>query len=424
MSGRSIFTRPLPAPRFSLRTLLLLIPPVALFLASAARELHEFRREQSAWSELASLAARRSDSSLDRRRWAARLLGPLLPEMDRITSIRLGFYSPRTLSAAELERAFELLQSFPRLRELSLRGLPITDAHLERLAGLPELVHLDLQATLVTDEGLARLDTFPSLLFATLAETPVTDAAIERLSDKTKARYWLQLRVAEEMRELVEIGPGLTPPETLVAFNRGYPDIPPPEQLQVRRPMTSAAFARLQAWPEIDRVRTLIVADRPTSAADLQRFAAWKEIEEFTLDSWTSEERTVDLAFAAEWHKLRKLGLSNYRVDAACLQALARCGELEWLHLASDTFDDAAAEVIVKQHPNLETLWLDKCQLTDRGLAKLATLPHLMHLGFQSRAVTDQGLAPLLACPHLRSLFTDWPRYRPETRGQFGAIAQ
>lgn len=423
MARWSVLRRPLRA-RFSLRTLLLLVPVVALFAASVASELHEFRREQAAWSELSALGARRSGMSSKRRQWGARLLGPLLTDMDRTTGVRLGFYTPRQLSPAELERSLELLRSVPRLRELSLRGLPITSAQLQQLSGFPELTHLDLQDTAISDAGLETLDEIPSLVYVTLAGTTVTDAGLRRLANPARARYWLYLRATDELQAAaVDVSPVAKAPHALDANPGEYPAIPAPDSLYVRGPLAESALMRLQGLGCAKSVQRVQI-DARISADQLRSFADWRAIEDFALHDVADPLAKFDLSFASGWANLTHLSHLNARIDAEAVRALANCRVLTTIYFSSHSFDDEALEALVEQHPALTRLQLAGCPLTDRALVAIATLPSLGSLSVGSRSITDAGLASLADHPTLEFIHTDWTRYRPETRARFGERAQ
>ncbi|MFO0898824.1 MAG: hypothetical protein U0836_15480 [Pirellulales bacterium] len=425
MGRASILYRPLRLPRFSLRGLLLFFPLVALLIGGAANELAEYRREQAAWLELEQLGGQRSGFDDARRSWGARMLGPLLPEMDRITGMRLGSYTPRNLPAAELDRAMELLTRLPRLRDLSLDGLNVTDKHLAPLTRLPDLIHLDLQSTRITDRGLAILDQMPALLYASLGGTEISDAAIERLPNQAKARYWLELKVSTEGGQLMGISPSPELPEQLSAGrHQVFPAPTPAAALHIYAPLPPAAYDRLRRWRQIDQATQLTLGGDPNLRDELLRVAAWPQVESFELAEWYQPgPAQIDLAFAHNWTKLQRLVLPPSQVGAEELNVLARCRELSSLHCPSARFDDEAAKVIVRNHPRLQILYLGECRLTDRGLAIIASLPDLRILEFKSALVSDEGLEVLRAHAALEQLELDWDRYPPQTRIDFGEMA-
>lgn len=69
----------------------------------------------------------------------------------------------------------------PKLRLLSLHGLALHDADLERLAELPHLQELALSNTLVTDEGLVHLAKYASIHKLLLENTKITDKGLVHL---------------------------------------------------------------------------------------------------------------------------------------------------------------------------------------------------------------------------------------------------
>lgn len=69
----------------------------------------------------------------------------------------------------------------PKLRILSLHGLAVKDADLEKLPELPQLQELVLNDTLVTDDGLAHLGKYASINKLWLENTKITDKGLVHL---------------------------------------------------------------------------------------------------------------------------------------------------------------------------------------------------------------------------------------------------
>ncbi len=88
-------------------------------------------------------------------------------------------------SDAALEQA---LSRIPRLKRLSLAGLPVSNASLACLRLVPRLQTLDLSRTQVTDEGLSRLQLVPGLQELTLRQIRITDLAFDKLSSLKNLR--------------------------------------------------------------------------------------------------------------------------------------------------------------------------------------------------------------------------------------------
>lgn len=62
-----------------------------------------------------------------------------------------------------------------------LRGAPVSDADLERIATISTLGSLDLSSTSITDDGLRHLTTMKNLTSLDISDTGVTDEGLQHL---------------------------------------------------------------------------------------------------------------------------------------------------------------------------------------------------------------------------------------------------
>src|SRR5262249_13132662 len=95
------------------------------------------------------------------------------------------------------------LRGLPRLRRLALDSDEITDAGLAHLAGLADLEELSLKGTRVTDAGLVALKSLPHLRRVKHEGPKITDAGLDQLRhpDRTTATAVTDGPRAPELRK-------------------------------------------------------------------------------------------------------------------------------------------------------------------------------------------------------------------------------
>jgi len=79
----------------------------------------------------------------------------------------------------------KLVKRLPRLRELRLDGVPVTDDGLKHLQGMTSLQRLDLPNTRITDNGLSYLRELKDLSALSIKGNRVTDAGLKHLQGLT-----------------------------------------------------------------------------------------------------------------------------------------------------------------------------------------------------------------------------------------------
>jgi hypothetical protein len=138
-----------PVMRFSLRTLLLVITVLFLWLGYMADQIH---RQRAAVETIERLhGALRYDDALSESpvpHWLADWLG-----RDAIANVDAVYLGGTAVNDDDLT----CLKNLPKLRTLVLTSSPITDAGLLHLCHLTSLETIDLRFTSVTDAGIANL---------------------------------------------------------------------------------------------------------------------------------------------------------------------------------------------------------------------------------------------------------------------------
>jgi hypothetical protein len=135
--------------QFSLRTLLLLLTVLVLWLGYKADQVHRQRAAAAAVERLhGSLHYDDSLSDSSVRKWLVRWLG-----RETIANVDGVYLGGTSVSDDDLAR----LKGLPRLRTVVLTSSAVTDAGLPHLRDLTGLQTVDLRFTPVTDDGLASL---------------------------------------------------------------------------------------------------------------------------------------------------------------------------------------------------------------------------------------------------------------------------
>jgi len=166
---------------------------------------------------------------------------------------------------------------------------------------------------------------------------------------------------------------------------------------------------------EISMDRVLRLDNTETGDAELEKICrTYPELAELTLGR--TKVTDVGLVHLVQLTKLKKIRLSQTAITDDGMNALAKCKTLEDIDVSQTKISSPGARELavlprlkklnlyltlvtnsgLDAFPaTIEWLNLDKCPITDEGLAKLASLSKLawMHLG--GTAITDAGLAEL-----------------------------
>jgi Leucine-rich repeat (LRR) protein len=159
--------------QFSLATLLLVVPVMAIPCGWLTRDLEQARQQQ----DLLALADEdRTDATGVPQNWFTETLGA-----DFFSDVTYLGLSGDAISDAEMLK----LQGFTQLQELSLSQTQVTNGGLAHLKDLASLRGLLLRESQIGDDGLAHLKELTQLQFLWLIETQVTDAGLEHLQGFT-----------------------------------------------------------------------------------------------------------------------------------------------------------------------------------------------------------------------------------------------
>jgi len=195
----------------------------------------------------------------------------------------------------------------PKLRLLSLHGLPIKDADLKMLPELPQLQELVLNDTLVTDEGLAHLGKYASVSKLWLENTKITDKGLVHLQRL----------------------PGL---ETLYLQN------------------SLAAGPGLAELKPLSNLRFISFKHVTLGPDSLKHIAQLAQLEILGLDDTNvTDEQLADLAALKH---LRTLWLSKTRITDRSVEHILKVPSLQNLYLHGSQITEAGADKIREKMPN------------------------------------------------------------------------
>lgn len=262
-------------PRFSLRTLLVVVSLLAVALAGFAHWCQGKRRQWLAADTLMDHGC--SIGYVDGRPLALRsrqvqLLGLVVPEYCLQTVIWIDF--PPKVTDQELV----LLKDLPYLKTLHLDHAPhITVAGLAPLSGLSQLEILYLKETQVGDAGLLPIRQHRNLKEIWIANSDVSAASLPWIASNRRLTH-LDLRGARLADESLAPLGGLEHLEVLsladtTITSRGLTAISRlPQLAHLYLPRTKIDDVGLALLESLPKLQTLDIRGTPTTAASRQRF--------------------------------------------------------------------------------------------------------------------------------------------------------
>jgi Leucine-rich repeat (LRR) protein len=201
--SRSILRRWL-VPRYSLRTLLLMMTAACLFsgywLNSAIHQRNAVRRFYELTAQRpASLQGDHVTTMGYRYQGRDDYYEPIIPWWAQPLKMVLGEEAFGEITGVQLlgspatDEDLRFLASMPELERINLSGTKITDAGLIHLQNCPRLTFVSLEDTAVTDQGLAQLLALQELEGLSLSGTKITDAGLDELAKLPNlSELWLR----------------------------------------------------------------------------------------------------------------------------------------------------------------------------------------------------------------------------------------
>lgn len=333
--------------------------------------------------------------------WSASIRGPGLAHLSKIPSLRWLRLQLRLGDAG-----VSYLKNAASLRELSVTNFGITDAALVHLANLTELEDLDLSQNVITDKGLACLNPMRSLMNLNLSGTNITDNGL------------LHLKAMPSLRSLDLANTRIT--DDGLAHLREGESL---ERLKLPGGISDKGLAHVG---ELSKLTFLSLSDpgRITDAG-LKHLAGLRSLKELhlrgegvadegmsciaglvnlqTLELHGCPITNTGLAKLSTLKSLKKLTLRRVAVTISGLAHLNAMADLTRLELYNAPQDGTALDI--GGLSQLEFLDFGKTQLHDEDLACLAKLTRLRELYvFTQRGVSDAGIAHLAGLTSLEHL--------------------
>lgn len=388
--------------QFSLATLLLMVPVMAIPCAWFGRE-RELARQQDAFHVHLLLETKHkpfsdnpydsyhraeSRSSLDRqlRKWLGHAFFSdfyyvrLVEGTDRDVKV-LGLHTKmKQLSLDDCDITGDGIDHLNRLQgvpEVSVRHDAMTDARLGSWNGLNLRLSLDLSRTAVTDGGLEVLhEGLKRLNRLDLSETSVTDAGLENLNGLPELeRLWLS--------------------DTSI---------------------TDRGLVHLEG---LTNLKHLSLHGTRVTDAGLKHLAGLTKLESLYLSG--TQVTQAGFAHLQGLTKLQRLELDESNVsDLGPLARHLSRAPLHQLSLTRTPITDAGLEPI-KGLAQLEFLCLSRTGITDAGLPHLQDLKLLTRLELNETLITDVGVKSLEQHVRLKHLDADDTQVTTEAIGRFNA---
>ncbi len=301
--------------------------------------------------------------------------------------------------------------------------LAVSKAASTDLSGLDALAPGDIQvlgldATDVDDDGLRHVGRLTGLRILSLEQTRISDAGVQHLSGLT-GLHEINLEAFGVDRQGFGVGD-----EAMKVLAKM------PELETVRLRLTKVTDAGMAELAKIKTLKSLSVPGTRVSDAGLIDLQTLPNLEHLRLGVYREGANITDegLKTIGQMKQLKDLDLSGTKISDAGLVHLQGLGHLDSLSLENTKVTEAGLAHLAQLH-GLEELRLhtgspitgigarylaklkllrsisNNLDLTDDGVAVMATLPHLEILMLSDPAVTDKGLAHVAGMKSLKWLW-------------------
>lgn len=299
------------------------------------------------------------------------------------------------------------LRNWTRLEELLIPGAGVTGqgvAYLKRNSGLRRL---DLSGTLVGDEIAEVLSAFPRLEGLEFWQTDLTGAGFARFPDFAEVK-WVDMdgtQVDDEVVKKLARFPKLTGvdlSETRITDFTGRTLAQWPLH-DIRLSETAVTDATLNALTETSTLENLDIRRTPTTLFGVRRLHALPNI------------KTVSYLDKGDFHKSELRGLAGKRagrfhgieiskpLSRAEWEVIAKYPVQDYLVLEGSNCDDEILELLAA-HTEVRHINVRGCAIGARGMAALAKLRKLEYINLADTPVTTADFAVFRDHPHLAGL--------------------
>jgi Leucine-rich repeat (LRR) protein len=329
--------------QYSLRTLLIIVTIIAIFMSWFSVKLKQAREQKAVVEEITKLEMGvQYDWQLDRPveppKPGQLFGGPKRPWPDWLRNILGNDFFDNVVVVffrqnAVAEKNLIYLKKFPRLRYIDFLPEKITDVGLANLSGT-SIQSLNLTGSKITDAGLTHLEHLPQLQWLYIDNTAITDEGFEHLKNLTQ-------------------------------------------------------------------LRAIFLKNDKITDAGLRHLKRLHRLERLFLDN--TQITDAGLENLANLSNLQILYLNQTAVGDAGLAHLKELTKLYSLQLNQTAVTDAGLKYL-KDLTELKDLELQNTKITDKGLAYLKDLSKLEILSLRETRITDAGLDLLKALTNLKAL--------------------
>lgn len=290
-------------------------------------------------------------------------------------------------------------KKLPTLRDpgvpfiLSLHGKGINNDAMKTVARLPSLLGVMLVSTSVTDDGVKEFAGNKNLRYFTVSDTRLTDAALVHLATCTQMEGLdltdcaisdaglKKLAGPKELKYLNLRGTGIT--EDSAATIAGFTNL---THLGLRGCSVGQNLTPLSKLP---RLTHLILHGSTIGDAGVKSLEGLNSLEDLDLTSSGVLDRAVK--HCAQFPNLTTLAIGANIIKDATLKEITNLPKLTSLDIQTSGYTDAGMANL-KGAPRLARLNLfSVANITDKGLAELASIKTLTWINVGSTKVTKAG---------------------------------
>jgi uncharacterized protein YjbI with pentapeptide repeats len=417
--------------QFSLRSMLILFPVIAMSGGWLAASVRQAQEERAAGSDLVDSGGgiRLGRSSRRQSIYAA----PPPPWLEQ----RLGveFFAKTVTASARSDEELVHVSSFPEVEHLFLDGsvekhhtyqhfgfpspgTTISDEGLSAIRGLSQLEKVLLESQSISSAGLIHLKNATGLKTLHLTKTQVDDEGLRQLA---RHRRLEDLAIAHEENYILVMWPRIAPIKfddadgERVKLRARVPSIMAHSDWKllgaespnvaswgvktaVPQRITDAGLVHLKGLRELGSLKLCGAPITGTGFEPLQKLD--KLIEVNLIDCPISDD---GLRHIAELRNLRTLYLSGDCLSDHGLEHLERPKKLRHLSIDRGKIDGSGLKSL-RNLPLLESLTLARTKINDEGLANLRGIKSLTRLNLRGAEVTDNGLQHLAELTELEEL--------------------
>lgn len=297
--------------------------------------------------------------------------GKPLPEGRPIIST-IGLDSNPKIHDEDLARLADL----PDLENLTMSTLPITDRGMDLLGSLPKLRQLLLSGIGLTEKSLVPISRWTSIEDLSLSQTEFTDSGVEPLAKLT------------QLRSLRANNLTMTAAQTDV-----FRMLPAFETLWLQKEkLNDSTLANVAKLPHLKAFSVTFAIDSKITSEGARLLAEKRDLVLVNLGG--TPVKNTGLAHLCRLLELEHLCLDMTQITDDGLSSLTALRKLKSLWLGNNRISDRGFAVL-QSLKTLETLLLNDTDVTDAGLKHLTGLSLLKTLNLDGTKVSAEGVASL-----------------------------